>query len=244
MRKSRYLFALLGLVVAIDARWSQDATVPTQESQTQERMLRESPPPTNSGQTYNKVRDSRETIEPSDGLAEPTTLTQLQIEIKEQADRLHNFGPPDDVENEILRRAQLLTEAEMDSLESKVIQNSLPQDHRLISVYYLKQAGPKAHEHLQRILFKEFAGSSTTAKPLSIEDLERQFELNIRVLALLGIENNVYETRGRLKVRMSTGVEPQDTYLKGLLKIALLGEKVSRPLLRYFIQKSTTGESL
>lgn len=175
--------------------------------------------------------------------SKPAILMELERESKLVGDLTDD---PNAIEIRIRQRAQQLSKEELQVLEETSVNEANDQDERLMAVYYLMKAGPKAHNNLQALLYKDSAVLKKIGAPHSHEEARYGFEMSLRTMALQALEDNVQASKGRLKIRNESFRQTQldNSYLQGLLKIALIGEANRRPLLREFIDRNLSGGTL
>lgn len=160
--------------------------------------------------------------------------TIIQSEIK----NLSSFNH--DSKQEEVRLKTLATHfslSELDELKDTALDVNQNFDKRKIAIYFLKIAGINAHFQMQEIALAPNPYLEFKPEAHSVE-LEKQiFEISLRTTALKVIDENLYQSKYTLKSFSKRNISVNNSYLQGLIRILLTGEKEKQPILtRYFQQ--------
>jgi hypothetical protein len=230
--KARQIFAIFfTLALAVIAKYIIVDTrkVVTQKSYSQHSLERTHP-----RQNFTKTAVSSTVDEKS----------QIQMLIKSEARGLYELSNDSEAsELRIHTTAQSFEQSQILELESIAVDESKTTEERLSSVYFLKHAGKKAQTALLHVFSNPTELFNMPAIAHSRHEMNQQFEVALRTMALEAIETNIHESLGSLHLpELKNNKLPK--YLNGLYKMVSMGEKIHDPLLKKQMNLNLAQENL
>lgn len=173
-----------------------------------------------------------------------TKNTSLSLRIAQEAFNLYEFEEdPAAIDKRIQDFTAAMTPAQVRELEVIALNEHGDADQRLVAVYYLTQAGAKAQSSLWRIFINPTTLFKNIASAHSIGEEKQNLEISLRTMALQAMEENIYQSQGRLQIPDLTNIN-LPMYLQGLYKMVAVGKKADQPLLKKFINETFENEKL
>ncbi len=149
---------------------------------------------------------------------------------------------PEEIEFRAHKIVENMSAQELTELLGIAINENKNKDERLAAVFLLMCAKERAQALLENIFFTPTDKLNWNAKPHSAAEADKNFELNLRVMALQGIEKNLLASQKRTSALSSQLTK--SNYLNSLMSIVLKGQKIQQPLLQRFIEESLRGANI
>lgn len=169
--------------------------------------------------------------------------SQIPLLIKTEVQNLYDVNKdPQESEQRVIKIAQSLNQNQIMELELIAIDENKNTEERLASVYFLKHAGIKAQSALLHVFTSPTKIFKKISPAHSRNEMNQEFEVALRTMALESIETNVHESAGALHVpELQNNELPK--YLISLYKMVSFGEQIHDPLLKKQISLSLAQEN-
>lgn len=184
-----------------------------------------------------KLKFSKEPIKKITINEKSNVLKLIDVEVKKLYEIDEN---PDKTESRLRSHVKKLSASEIDEITTVAINEKTDFDQRNVAVYLLTLIGPAAQENLLTIFFSPSDKLNQSVQPHSIQEIQKENEYSLRIIALEAIEKNIHQTKKTFSIHENF----KNKYLMGLIKIVRLGEKMQKPLLKDFINQNSQVESL